>query len=119
MQYDKTHATTVVAQGEVKPHRFISYAGTHATSGQIQTEDVLGVSETAAQPGEAFSVVTGFSYPIETAEVLPFGCYVKPADDGSGRAAYATAQEAYGIVLTGSTQAGGLAEVQLFRRAYA
>ena len=83
LQFDKQHAITVVATAPVQPHRFVSYSGAHASTSSL----VQCISETAAETGDAFSGVTGYSYPVEASQALILGDYVKPASDGSGRAA--------------------------------
>lgn len=91
-QYDKQHAVTVVATVAVEAHRFIAYDGGYAL-GTPDLKDVQCISETAAQPGEAFAGVTGYSYPVLASVALALGDYVKPAVDGSGRAAKGTATD--------------------------
>lgn len=92
LQYDKQHAVTVVATAPVDAHRFIAYDGGYAL-GTAGLKDVQCISETAAEQGEAFCGVTGYSYPVLASVALALGDYVKPDADGSGRAAKGTASE--------------------------
>lgn len=110
-QYDKQHALTVVAIAAVAANRFIGYDGQHATAaGGVR--DSQGVSETAADIGQAFPVVTRYSYLVEASEAIAFGDYIKPAADGSGRGAVGTATVHCGRAL-GAAAAGQLVEVQI------
>lgn len=113
-QFDKQHAVTVVATAVLEAHRFIGYDGAYAL-GTADVRDVQCISETAAQPGEAFSGVTGYSYPVQAAEPLALGDYVKPANDGSGRAAKGTATDHCARALH-AVIAGKLVECELARR---
>ena len=66
-QYDKQHATTLVATAALAANRFAAYDGAYAvgTAGPGGADDALGVTEHAAEIGEAVSVVTGFSALVE------------------------------------------------------
>ncbi|MFT7722235.1 MAG: DUF2190 domain-containing protein [Roseateles sp.] len=110
-QYDKQHALTVVATAAIAAYRFVGYDGQHATAaGGVR--DAQGISEAPAAVGEATSVVTRYSYLVETAEAVAFGDYLKPAADGSGRAAAGTATAHCGRAL-GAAAAGQLVECQI------
>lgn len=91
-QHDKQHAVTIVATASVDAYRFIAYDGGYA-SGATGINDVQCISETSAEPGEAFCGVTGYSYPVRASVALARGDYVKPSADGSGRAAKGTATD--------------------------
>ena len=115
-QFDKQHAVTLVAIAALAAHRFVAYDGGYpdATGG---AKDVQGVTETEAAVGDAVSVVTGYSYPVETAGAIPFGAYIKP--DATGRAVVGTATDHCGRALGASTQAGQLIEVQIYKHVHA
>lgn len=108
LQFDKQHAVTVVATDDVTAHRFVSYSGAHATTSSF----VQCISETAAMAGDAFAGVTAYSYPVEAAEDFLLGDYLKPASDGSGRAAKGTAADHCGRALH-ACAAGRIVECQL------
>ena len=113
-QYDKQHSLTVVAIAAVLAHRFIGYDGQYATAaGGVR--DSQGVSETPAAIGEAFTVVTRYSYLVEASEAIAFGDYVRPAADGTGRAAVGTATLHCGRAL-GAAALGQLVEVQIVQQ---
>ncbi|MBP9940505.1 MAG: DUF2190 domain-containing protein [Comamonas sp.] len=111
VQHDKQHGITVVATAAIEAHRFIAYDGGYAL-GTPDLKDVQCISETAAQPGEAFCGVTSYSYPVLASEALNRGDYVKPAADGSGRAAKGSAAEHSARALH-AVSAGRLVECQL------
>lgn len=115
-QFDKTHAVTLVASVALAAHRFIAYDGAYPTTAG-GAKDVQGVSETAADAGDALSVVTGYSYLVEAAEALAFGALVAP--DASGRAVAGTAANHCGRALGAAAQAGQLVEVQLYKHVHA
>lgn len=109
-QYDKQHAVTVVATVALAAHRFIAYDGGYATSAG-GVKDCQGVSETAAEVGDALAVVTGYSYLVQTGAAITFGAYVKPGTDG--KAAVGTATDHCGRALGAASAADQLIEVQL------
>lgn len=105
---DKTHAVTVIAAAALAVHRFVAPSGNYATS----SADVLGVSEITVDAGRACSCVTHYSALVEAADTLAPDDWVKPAGDGSGRAALGSAADACGRAV-GSAAAGQLVEVRL------
>lgn len=115
-QFDKQHAVTVVATAAVAAHRFIAYDGAYPTVAG-GADDVQGITENAAEIGEAVSVVTSYSYLVEAAEAVAFGALVKP--DVSGKAVAGTAADHCGRALGAGTQAGQLIEVQLYKHVHA
>lgn len=119
-QFDKRHAVTVLATAAIAPFRFVSYAGKHAAAAPASGEQASqGVSEAAAAVGEAVSVVTGYSYTVEADEAIAFGAYVKPASDGSGKAAVGSATDHCGLALSNALKKGDLIEVQVLRHVHA
>lgn len=117
-QHQKCDAVTVVATATVAAHRFIAYDGTHATSAG-GAKDAQGVSEYGGVAGDALSVVTEYSYLVEASEAIAFGSYLKPAADGSGKAAVGAANEHCGRALGAATAAGQLIEVQIVKHQHA
>lgn len=115
MQYEKTHATTVILAALVAAARFVSYAGAHASATAGGTADARGVSETAGDTGEAISVITGYSAPVEASAAIAAGAFVKPAADGTGRAVTGSATDHCGRALTAAAAEGDLIEVELYR----
>ena len=114
-QFDKQHATTVVATVPLKANRFVAYDGGYPAAGG-GAKDAQGVSETSAEPGDALSVVTSYSYLVETAEPIAFGDRV--IADAEGRAKVATTAEHCGVALGAASQAGRLIEVQICRHGH-
>lgn len=117
-QFDKQHAVTIVATALCARHRFVGYDGQHATdAGGIK--DAQGVSETSAEIGEALSIITGYSGLVEVAEgeTIALGDYIKPADDGTGKAAVGAADDHCGRALGGGTE-GQVIEVQVLRQTH-
>lgn len=113
MQYEKTHATTRVLTAQVKVARFVSYAGAHASATAGGTQDAQGVSEMAGEIGDAIPVITGYSGIVEASAAIAAGAYVKPAADGSGKAAAGSAADHCGRALTAAGGAGALFEVEI------
>lgn len=117
-QYSKLYAITVVAIAAVLANRIVGYDGAYATSAG-GVHDAQGVSETGAEAGDAFSAVTTYSYPVECSAAIAFGDYIKPAADGSGRAAVGTLTDHCGRALGSTTAAGQLFEMQIVRHVHA
>lgn len=119
-QFDKRHAVTVTAQGPITKYRFVSYDGAHTPAAPATpVRDAQGIAEESAAIGEAVSVVTDYSYLAECSEALALGDYVKPAADGSGRAARGTITDHCGRALGTASAAGQLVEVQITRHVHA
>lgn len=115
-QFDKQHAVTVVALAALAAHRFVAYDGGYPSiAGGVK--DCQGVSENAAEAGEALSVTTGYSYLVEAEAAIAFGAFVKVGTDG--KAITGTAADHCGRALGAATQAGQLIEVQLYRHVHA
>lgn len=108
LQYDARHAVTVIYTAAVSKHRFVSWAGAHATD----AAQVQGVSELAGATGKAGSVVTGYSYFVEAAAAIPAGSAVAPSNDGSGRAVVASGTQC-GRALSAAAAAGELVVVRI------
>ncbi len=119
-QFDKRHAVTVLATAALVRARFVAYDGTPAPAAPASAaKDSQGVAEESAAIGEAVSVVTDYSYLVEASEAIAFGAYVKPAADGSGKAAVGSATDHCGRALGPATAAGNLFEVQILRHVHA
>ena len=115
-QYDKTHAVTLVATAALAAHRFVAYDGGYPSIAG-GAKDCQGVSESAAEAGDALSVVTGYSYLVEAEAAIAFGAYVKVGTNGM--AVVGTAADHCGRALGAATQAGQLIEVQLYKHVHA
>lgn len=114
LQYDKQHGITVVATVSMEAHRFIAYDGGYVL-GTSDLKAVQCISETAAEPGEAFCGVTGYSYPVRASVALALGDYVKPTADGTGRAAKGTVTDHCARALH-AVMADKLVECELVQR---
>lgn len=112
LQFDLQHAITIVATAPVAANRFAAYDGGHATSAG-GPKDAQAISQFAADPGQAFSAITSYSGLVEASAAIAFGDYVKPAADGSGRAAVGAADDHCGRALGAAAGAGALFECQL------
>ena len=117
-QYDKQHGLTILAMAAIAACRFVGYDGTHATSAG-GVHDAQGVSDSAAEVNEALAITTSYSALVEASEAIAFGAYVKPAADGSGKAAVGAANEHCGRALGAATAAGQLIEVQIVKHQHA
>lgn len=117
-QYDKQHALTITLIATVAACRFIGYDGAHATSAG-GVHDSQAISEFGGVAGEAITAITSYSGLVEASEVIAFGDFVKPAADGSGRAAVGTATENCGRALGAASAAGVLFEVERTRHVHA
>ena len=111
-QYNKRHAITMVALTAVVAGRFMAYDGGYATAAGGGVKDCQGISEMDAAAGDALSVVTDYSYPVEATAAIAFGDYIKPAADGTGRAAVGTLADHCGRAL-GAAAIGQVVEVQI------
>lgn len=111
-QFQADDTVTLVATAAVSANRFVGYDGAHAT-GAGGVHDSQGISRMAADVGEALPVVTSYSYLVEASEAIAFGDYLKPAADGSGRAAVGTATQHCGRALGAAAAAGQLLECQV------
>lgn len=113
-QFDKLHALTIVAVAALAEARFIAYDGTHATSAG-GAKDSQGVSEHAGEIGDAVTLITSYSAPVEASEAIAQFAYVKPAADGSGRAAVGTATDHCGRALGAAAGAGTIFECEIVK----
>jgi hypothetical protein len=112
-QYDKQHATTIVATAALARNRLISYGGAYASgaAGAGGSTDVAGVSEHEAAIGDAVSVVTGYSYLVEAGGAISAGAFVKPGSNG--KAAAGSITDNCGRALEAANADGDLIEVVL------
>ncbi|CAB5646516.1 Uncharacterised protein [Comamonas aquatica] len=115
-QFDKRHATTLVATVALAAHRFVAYDGGYPTAAG-GAKDVQGVTETAADSGEAVAVVTSYSYLVEAGGAVAFGALVKP--DLTGRAISGSLAEHCGRALGAATAEGQLIEVEILKHVHA
>ncbi len=111
-QFDRRHAVTIIVGVDVAANRFIAYDGTYATAAG-GLKDCQGVTQSAALNGEAVTATTHYSELVEASAAIAFGDYVKPAVDGTGRAAVGTLTDHCGRALGAASAAGQVVEVQL------
>ena len=117
-QADIRHAVTIVAQADGSRNRFVAYDGTYATSAG-GVKDMQGASQTDALTGQALALTTGYSAIVEASAAIAFGAYIKPAADGSGRAAVGTIGDHCGRALGAVGAAGQMLEVKLCQHVHA
>ena len=115
-QFDKRHSTTIVATAALAASRFAAYDGGYPTIAG-GGKDVQGVTENAAEIGEAVSLTTGYSALVEAGEAIAIFGLVKT--DATGRAVAGNAADHCGRALGASTAAGQLIEVQLYKHVHA
>ncbi len=118
-QYDKQHAATVVATAAIEKARFVGFGGAHATAAGGTSADSMGVSEHAAAIGSTVSVITGYSALVEASAPIAAHAFVKPAADGSGKAAVGSNTDHCGKAREAATAAGQMIEVVLYRHLHA
>ena len=119
-QFDKRHAVTVTAQGPITKYRFVSYDGAHTPAAPATpVKDAQGIAEESAAIGEAVSVVTDYSYLVETSAAITKGAYLKPAADGSGKAAVGAIGDHCAVAMGAATAAGQLIEAQIVKHVHA
>lgn len=111
-QADPQHAVTIVATAALAAYRIVAYDGGYATSAG-GVKDAQGVSQSAAEIGQAVALTTGYSELVECSAPIAFGNYVKPAGDGTGRAAVGTLTDHCGRALGATTGAGQWVEVEI------
>ncbi|ENO85542.1 hypothetical protein [Thauera aminoaromatica] len=110
---DVTHAILRVAGEEIRAHRFVSWDGMYAASDGGPDDDSCGVSLSRAEEFSMVVVITHYSAVVEAAEPIEFAAYVRPADDGSGRAVTGSMHNHCGRALRPALAAGSFFEVQL------
>ena len=115
-QFDKQHSVTIVAMVALAACRFTAYDGGYPTIAG-GAKDVQGVTENAAEVGEAVSLTTDYSALVEAGAAIAFGVLV--TTDATGRAVAGTAADHCGRALGASTAAGQLIEVQLYKHVHA
>lgn len=115
-QYDKQHGVTLVAVAALAACRFVAYDGGYPTIAG-GAKDVQGVTESAADEGDAISVTTGYSALVEAGEAIAFGVLVKT--DAAGKAMAGSAADHCGRALGAATAAGQLIEVQVLKHVHA
>lgn len=114
MQFDKQHAVTIVAIAALVAHRFAAYDGGYATTAG-GVHDAQGVTESAAEIGDAVAITTGYSQLVELGADVAFGGFVKPGTDG--KAIVGTATDNCGRALGGGLT-GQLVEVQILAQVH-
>ena len=115
-QYDKTHGITIVAMATMAACRFVAYDGGYPSIAG-GAKDCQGVTDNAAEIGEAVSLTTGYSALVEAEAAIAFGALVKVGTDG--KAITGSATDHCGRALGAATQAGQLIEVQLYKHVHA
>lgn len=113
-QHQKRFAVTIVAAVALAANRIVAYDGGYASSAG-GVKDAQGVSESDCAANDAVSLVTDYSYLVEASAPVAFGDYIKPAVDGTGRAAAGTLLDHCGRALGTATAAGQLVEMQIVR----
>lgn len=93
-QFERVHSTTVSVPeaAEGKANRFIGFDGYYASSTAGGVKDSIGISDDQKYQ-DAQNVITGFTGVIELAEAVQPGDFLKPAADGSGKAAKGSATD--------------------------
>ena len=117
-QFSKRFAIPIVATVALLANRIVAYDGGYATTAG-GVKDAQGVTESDAAINDAVSAVTDYSYLVEASVAIAFGDYVKPAADGTGRAALGTLTDHCGRALGAATAAGQLFEMQIVRHVHA
>jgi len=113
-QFDKQHAVTIVATVALAANRFVAYDGGYATKVLGGgAKDMQGVTEHAADAGDAVSAITGYSALVEASEPIALGAWIKPDAAGTGKAAVGAATEYCARALGAAAAAGQLVECQL------
>lgn len=113
-QYDKLHAVTIIATVALAANRFVAFDGGYATKVLGGgAKDMQGVSEQAADVGDAISAITSYSALVEANQAIAFGAWVKPDANDEGKAEVGSATEHCGRALGTATAQGQLIEVQL------
>lgn len=115
-QFDKQHGVTIVATAALAAYRFAAYDGGYPSIAG-GAKDCQGVTETAAEIGDAVTLTTGYSALVEAEAAIAFGVLVKVGTDG--KAVAGTAADHCGRALGAATQAGQLIEVQLYKHVHA
>ena len=113
-QFDRHHAITIEATVALAANRLIAYDGGYATSAG-GVKDCQGVSQMAAAIGDALPITTRYSELVECSAAIAFGDWIKPAADGTGRAAVGSRTDNCGRALGATTAAGQTFEMQIHK----
>ena len=108
-----THAILRVAVEDIRPRRFVAWEGSYAVPDGGPEQDSCGVSFRGAEAFSQLVVITHYSALVEAGEEIGFAEYVRPADDGSGRAVRGSMHNHCGRALQPARGAGSFFEVQL------
>lgn len=111
-QYDKQHAVTIVAAVALASNRYVAFDGGYPAAGG-GAKDAQGVTEYAADAGDAVSAITGYSALVEAGEAIAAYAFVKA--DATGKAVTGAADDHCGRALDAATAAGQLIEVQVLK----
>lgn len=114
-QSHRDDAITILAQVDLAAFRLISYGGGYATAAGGGANDCQGVSQSAALAGEALAVTVNYSDTVECSAVIAQWDWIKPAADGSGRAAVGTRTDNCGRALGATSAVGQLVEMQILK----
>lgn len=114
-QFQRFTALTILATVVLAANRLVSYAGAYATAAGGGTADCQGVSQSAADIGDALAITTSYSEVVEASAAIAFGDWIKPAADGTGRAAVGSRTDNCGRALGATSAAGQLVEVQILK----
>lgn len=118
-QFDKQHATTVIANADLAECRFVTAAGTYASGaagaggGNV---DSAGISENDALIDEVVSVVTDYSYTVEAGAAIAQYAFVKPGIDG--KAITGAIDDHCGIALEAAAGDGSMIECRIVRHVH-
>lgn len=114
-QCHREDAITIVAQVDLAAYRLISYAGGYATAAGGGGNDCQGVSQSAALANEALAITVEYSELVECSAPIAQWDWIKPAADGTGRAAVGSRTDNCGRALGATTAAGLVVEVQILK----
>ena len=114
-QYDKQHAHRGGRRRNRSP--FVAFNGARHRR-RRHLGDSMGVSR-APPPSAVRSVITGYTALVEASAPIAAHAFVKPAADGSGKAAVGSNADHCGKALEAATAAGQLIEVVLYRHLHA
>lgn len=113
-QFDRHHAVTMLAQADLAANRLAAYDGTYATSAG-GGKDAQGVTQFAALTSQPVSVTTKYSELVEASAAIAQFDWIKPAADGTGRAAVGSRTDNCGRALGAASGAGVLFEMQIHK----
>lgn len=113
-QFHAIATATQRAAVALAEYRFVAYDGGYPSAAG-GAKDCRGINHTETAAGDHTVLVTHGTGLVECAEAIAQYAYVKPATDGTGRAAVGTATNNCGRAMYAASGAGAVIECEVHR----